>query len=116
MKQFNIVDVIKVFPGEEIDGASIPNNFSAFQMIASEKIKLIGLPKNIRLIPEREGHNTHLKTNLLLMKNEKCYLMVNGNAYFVSVDEYGNVTSISDEETEMILDWIIDAENIKVLH
>ena len=42
--------------------------------------------------------------------------MVNGNAYFVSVDEYGDVINITDKETEMVLDWIIDAENIKILH
>jgi len=114
MKQ-STVDVIKVFPGEEIDGVSVANNFSAFQMVASEKIKLLGLPKNIRLLPEREGIKGYIKTNLLLMKNEKCYVMINDNAYFVSVDKHGDVISITDKETEIILDWIIDAKHIKVI-
>lgn len=109
----NTVDVIRAFVGEEIDGITIVNNFSNFQIVAGEQIKLTGLPEDIILIPDTEN-NTSLKPNIVLLDENDNYLVITGNAYFVAINEHGNVSSLTNEQTETILNWIIDSEYINI--
>lgn len=113
MGNSNTVDVIRAFMGTEIDVITVENDFSNYQIVAGEQIKLTGLPEGILLIPDT-SQDESLKPNIILLDENDSYTVITGNAYFVAVDEHGDVVSLSNEQIEIIMNWIIDSEYINI--
>lgn len=53
---------------------------------------------------------------MVLLDENDNHIVIKGNAYFVGTDGEGNVVSLSNEQVETILDWIIDIRFVNILN